>query len=130
MINKKTNNLFRFETIVGSGVFSLLANCFVFAQPYNNKNGKPEIEVYVSSQAGDRLTKKKNATFIPEANSSLPVITEDKRKLFQTIEGFGATFNEAGLICLNSLSLADQNRLLKFLFDSVRGAGFTIMKSP
>jgi len=124
--------VFHCEAIFLAGLFSVLSNSFASAQQHhgNNKNSKSEVQVYVSSQAGDRLTKKKNATFISETNSSLPVITVDERKFFQTIEGFGATFNEAGMICLNSLSLTDQNSVLRSLFDSVTGSGFTVMKSP
>ena len=117
--------IFHGNSIFLVGLFSVLNNGFVSAQHQHNN-----IEVYVSSQTGDRLTKKKNTSFISETRLSLPVITVNERKFFQTIEGFGATFNEAGMICLNSLSLKDQNRVFKSLFDSVKGAGFTVMKSP
>jgi glucosylceramidase len=88
------------------------------------------VEVYVSSRDGDRLTKKKNATFDNDTKSSLPLITVDEKKTYQTIEGFGATFNEAGMICLNSLSSAEKEKVLRSLFDSASGSGFTLMKSP
>jgi glucosylceramidase len=58
------------------------------------------------------------------------VIAVNEKISFQTIEGFGATFNEAGMICLNSLSPKDRDNAFASLFDSVRGSGFTIMKSP
>jgi glucosylceramidase len=86
--------------------------------------------VYVSSQAGDRLTRKSDATFSTYAKSAPSVITVNEKRTFQTIEGFGATFNEAGMICLNSLSAADRNNVFTSLFDSVKGSGFTMMKSP
>jgi glucosylceramidase len=89
-----------------------------------------KIEVYVSSQAGDRLTRKDDATFTSDTKSSSPVIKVNEKKSFQTMEGFGATFNEAGMICLNSLSAEDKNNVFASLFDSVKGSGFTIMKSP
>src|SRR5215217_7105809 len=106
--------------------FGLLFSFFVtgFAVAQN------EIEVYVSSQAGDRLTRKKDATFTSDTKSSLPAITVNEKQSFQTIEGFGATFNEAGMICLNSLSPSDGNNVFTALFDTVKGSGFTMMKSP
>jgi len=107
-------------------LFSVFVNCFAFAQDENKNN----VEVYVSSQAGDRLTRKKDATFITDVKSSSPALIVNEKKSFQTIEGFGATFNEAGMICLNSLSPTDRDRVFESLFDSVKGAGFTLMKSP
>src|SRR4051812_13421476 len=88
------------------------------------------IEVYVSSQGGDRLTRKSDATFVTDTKSSSPIITVNEKKTFQKIEGFGATFNEAGMICLNALSLGGRNNVFSSLFDSVKGSGFTMMKSP
>jgi glucosylceramidase len=89
-----------------------------------------KIEVYVSSQAGDRLTRKNDETFNAETKSLSSTITVNEKKSFQTIEGFGATFNEAGMICLNSLAADDRNKVFASLFDSVKGSGFTMMKSP
>jgi glucosylceramidase len=90
----------------------------------------PDISIYSSSRDGDRLTKKRDVQFTPDRESSLPVITVDGETRFQTIDGFGATFNEAGMICLNSLGAEAQDSVLKKLFDSDSGAGFNLMKSP
>src|SRR5436190_7795025 len=122
---KITTLLFLRETIMLVVLFAI-NNCDVPAQPYKVSS----VEVYVSSQAGDRLSKKKNAEFVPDTESSLPVIEVNERKIFQTMEGFGATFNEAGMICLNALSEEDRNNVFRSLFDSSKGAGFTAMKSP
>jgi glucosylceramidase len=88
------------------------------------------IAVYVSGSSGDRLARKKDAAFGPETKPALPVISVNDKKTFQTIEGFGATFNEAGMICLNSLSEGDRTKVYESLFDPVKGAGYTLMKSP
>src|SRR2546421_8981770 len=88
------------------------------------------IAVYISSQAGDRLSRKKDAYFTSKTKSSAPVITINEGKSYQRMEGFGATFNEAGMICLNSLSSIDQTKVFQSLFDSEKGAGFSFMKSP
>jgi glucosylceramidase len=90
----------------------------------------PTVAVYISSQAGDRLTRKANMKFTINTNSSESAITVDARTFYQRIEGFGATFNEAGMICLNSLPNNERNIVFKSLFDSIQGAGFTLMKSP
>jgi glucosylceramidase len=90
---------------------------------------KTEIEIHVSSPTGDRLTQKNNKTF-SDTNLQVPAITVNEGTVYQTIEGFGASFNEAGMICLNALNGSDQNRIFESLFDSIRGSGFTLMKSP
>src|SRR5690349_576457 len=98
----------------------------IFSQDQHSAN----VEVYVSSQSGERLTRKPGAVFVQDIKSSLPVIIINDGKPFQVIEGFGATFNEAGMICLNSLSVEARENVLESLFDSAKGAGFTLMKSP
>lgn len=90
----------------------------------------PSVSVYSSSNSGDRMTKMEDLHFTKELESAIPIITIDERSHFQKIEGFGATFNEAGMICLNSLPEKDQDNVLKILFDKERGAGFNLMKSP
>ena len=89
-----------------------------------------DISVYISSQDGDRLTKKADMQFKADKKSSLPVIKIDESIRFQKMDGFGATFNEAGMICLNSLSADAKENVLKMLFDPETGSGYTAMKSP
>jgi len=116
------------EIIFLAGLFSIFTNHVTRAQsPDKSKN---TIEVYVSSSEGDRLTRKNDAVFTSPANSSLHQIRVNDKKTFQIIEGFGATFNEAGMICLNSLPLKNRNKVFESLFDPVTGAGYTLMKSP
>jgi len=55
----------------------LLNNSMAFSQ--NEDRG--HVEVYISSQEGDRLSRKRDAQFIQDANSSLPVITVDEKDL-------------------------------------------------
>jgi O-glycosyl hydrolase len=88
------------------------------------------ISVWSSSLDGDRLSKKADAVFIQKAESSAPVISIDEGTKFQKIDGFGATFNEAGMICLNSLPDSSKEKVLQQLFDPQKGAGYTAMKSP
>src|SRR5665647_556394 len=88
-------NLFIFIVLV-TGVILLNVQC----HRLNDLN----INVYTSSQDGDRLTHKSNIRFTSEKESSVPEIKVDENVHFQQINGFGATFNEAGMICLNALS--------------------------
>ena len=88
------------------------------------------ITVYSSSQSGDRLTKKADVSFTSNKESSLPEIKIDEGTHFQKIDGFGASFNEAGMICLNSLAPEVQDSVLTMLFEPGSGAGYTLMKSP
>ena len=89
-----------------------------------------DITVYSSSLDGDRLAKKSGLSFASDKGSAIPSITIDESTLFQKIDGFGATFNEAGMVCLNSLSTETRDSVLKMLFDPGSGAGYTLMKSP
>jgi glucosylceramidase len=69
--------------------------------------------------------------FGPHANSPGSVlITLDDTVTHQTIAGFGASFLEAGLVNINSLpSTADQEAVLRAMFDLDAGAGFSVMKT-
>jgi len=55
------------------------------------------------------------------------VIDENVRD--QEMVGFGASFLESGMMCINSLRAADQEKLLESLFDPDKGAGFSAMKT-
>jgi glucosylceramidase len=89
-----------------------------------------DIIVYTSSADGDRLLKTTSFSSKSDTDSSLTIIKIDTTVIFQKIDGFGASFNEAGMICLNSLSVEAKNSVVKMLFDPECGAGFTLMKSP
>jgi glucosylceramidase len=94
------------------------------------RNDGPDIIVYSSSQDGDRLTRKELLRFSTSVQSSMPAIIVDEKTRFQKMDGFGASFNEAGMICLNSLEPEIQDSVFKMLFDPDSGAGYTLMKSP
>src|SRR3954452_85150 len=61
------------------------------------------VSIYTSSEGGDRLTRKADEKFIRNTGSTPNEITVDPTTAYQKIEGFGATFNEAGMMCLNDL---------------------------
>lgn len=84
----------------------------------------------VSSQAGDRLTWQAPLSFMSAAPTNGQVFQVDDSATFQTMAGFGGSFMEAGMICLNSLPTNQQTALLAALFDPDQGAGFSVMKTP
>lgn len=116
---RQFNQLIRYALFVS--IFMANVQC--------QRSKNTEITVYSSSQDGDRLTMKGGSTFTSDMESSLPVIMVDEKTLFQKMDGFGATFNEAGMICLNSLPAETKESVLQNLFDPESGAGFTLMKS-
>lgn len=54
----------------------------------------------------------------------------DLSKTKQTIEGFGACFNELGWEALNLVSYEEKQDILQSLFNQVSGAKFNIMRMP
>ncbi len=87
-----------------------------------------EVKIYVSSKAGDRLSAKVPLHFAPTAPKA-PAFQIDDRVKKQTMVGFGASILEAGLVVLNTLPPAEQEAVLRALFDPKTGAGFSAMKT-
>jgi len=88
-----------------------------------------EVKVFVSSQAGDRMSSKPALHFESKAGVKAPVFTINEEVKFQKIDGFGASLLEAGLICINSLPADKQEEVLRALFDPQQGAGYSAMKT-
>jgi glucosylceramidase len=89
-----------------------------------------QVSVFTSSLAGDRMTKSPDLQFKQATEPAPGSITIDEAVKYQKMEGFGATFNEAGMICLNALESTSRDSVLRNLFDPVAGSGYTLMKSP
>jgi glucosylceramidase len=87
------------------------------------------VQTFVSSKAGDRITPKPILRFEPDRDPRAADFEIDDVVSFQKIDGFGASFLEAGLICLNSLPLSQREAVLRSLFDPDKGAGFSAMKT-
>jgi Glycosyl hydrolase family 30 TIM-barrel domain len=92
-----------------------------------------EVQIIVSSDEGDRLTAKPPARFQaaarPQGQSQSTTFEIRDGVRYQTMDGFGASFLEAGLICINDLPPAEQEEVLRALFDPKSGAGFSAMKT-
>src|ERR1700722_3172241 len=76
-----------------------------------------EVQTFVSSKAGDRLTRKPALHFEQYREASPVAVTIDDTATHQRMDGFGASFLEAGLICLNSLPPKERDSVLRALFD-------------
>ena len=87
----------------------------------------PRIDIVVSSRAGERLAVRPSVAFEPVGEGYADVAIEDAPG--QRMIGFGASFNEAGMIALCALDPPDQERVLEALFDPERGAGLSAMKT-
>ena len=87
-----------------------------------------QARIYVSSQAGDRLTAKPALKFQAPHGSGPATFTIDGATRHQRIDGFGASFLESGSMTLLTLEPAQQEKVLRALFDPRTGAGFSAMK--
>lgn len=91
-----------------------------------------EVKVYASSAAGNRLAAKPPLLFGSkvQAGQAHPATFHiDENVKYQKMLGFGASFLEAGMICLNSLDSEQQESVLRAVFDPENGAGFSAMKT-
>ena len=91
-----------------------------------------EVQVYVSSAAGDRIAAKAPVAFrskVQAGPAHEATFHVDESINYQKILGFGASFLEAGMICLNSLDSGQQESVLRTIFDPESGAGFSAMKT-
>jgi glucosylceramidase len=116
-----------FISVILEGLLFLSNTCFA-----------QRIQVVTTSADGARLTTQPELYFQPDTvplGDPLLVLKQDEILVnplwkYQRIDGFGASFLEAGMICANTLNRQERDRLFQSLFDTVSGAGFSIMKSP
>ncbi len=111
----------------------LLAAVAVLVAACLDQPGQPPgvVSVHVSSSAGDRLSARTSLRFGPRTDpADRPLFSIDDSVRHQTIQGFGASFLEAGLVALDTLpSESDQAAVLRALFNPTDGAGFSVMKT-
>jgi glucosylceramidase len=88
-----------------------------------------QVDITVSSKAGDRLSDKPSLGFAPSTARPGPGFHIEESVRHQTIVGFGASFLEAGLVVINCLPPDQQEMVLRRLFDPRQGAGFSAMKT-
>jgi glucosylceramidase len=88
------------------------------------------IRVVASTSQGARLAEQPPLTWSSARQGAVPAILVQEDQPRQVIRGFGATFNEAGLLSLNRLPPPAQEEVLRRLFDTKGGAGFSMMSAP
>ena len=83
---------------------------------------------WISTTEASQWVSQKGLTAVPV--SGKPDVEILSVKPLQTIEGFGACFNELGWTSLNSLGKSDRESVLKELFAPGVGGNFTICRMP
>lgn len=87
------------------------------------------VQAFVSSKAGDRMSPGAGLHVEQNGSSGSANFEIDDAITYQKIDGFGASFQEAGLVTLNSLPRSERDSVLRALFDPEKGAGFSAMKT-
>ncbi len=67
---------------------------------------------------------------VTQALATLPDVLVEPDKPLQTIEGFGACFNELGWTSLSALSAEQRDEIFRELFAPGAGAGFSLCRMP
>ncbi|MEO8613760.1 MAG: glycoside hydrolase family 30 beta sandwich domain-containing protein [Luteolibacter sp.] len=88
-----------------------------------------EVDCFVSAKNGERMALKGPLAFAEILAKHAPRFEIDENMPYQTISGFGASFLEAGMLCLNDLDANARDDVLRALFDVDSGAGFSVMKT-
>lgn len=109
------------EFVRRTAVVLITLPCWVQAQT---------VKLHVSSKAGDRITVKPDVQFSDFKHTQGATFEINDAVKYQKIDGFGASFMEAGIMTLNTLPTEKQEEVLRALFDVKEGAGFTAMKTP
>jgi glucosylceramidase len=107
------------RTLAVAGVFSFLTGC----------TGAEHVE-WIQTTASDPWGIKDAIVLADEHPENAVIITLDSRDLRQTIDGFGACFNELGWEALQSVSQERRDGIIRDLFDPDTGCALTICRMP
>lgn len=88
------------------------------------------VERYLTSPSGERVARMPDLAFSSGSFGAPPTITIRRERMFQRIEGFGATLNESGWYLLQLLPPEERGRALSAFFDPDRGAGYRVCVAP
>ncbi|MEO9884334.1 MAG: glycoside hydrolase family 30 protein [Balneola sp.] len=89
-----------------------------------SKSDSMKIEVYETSEAGNKLTKLES---FPEAEQVVK-ITISPKETFQKITGFGGSFTEASAYLLNELSQENRDKVIEAYFGE-SGAKYSLTRT-
>ncbi len=79
--------------------------------------------------SNDRLSEKEPPFFSKQSNECLPVLEIDSDVTYQTIEGFGGAFTEAGGYNLSTLSQEKREEVIKSYFSPEVGLGYSLCRT-
>jgi glucosylceramidase len=103
-----------------------ICSLFLFSFLFNSCNNR--LEWIATTETNSWVSKSKEVTCVNESSAySVEIL---KNKTFQTIEGFGACFNELGWTSLQKLTAEDQATIMQELFEPGYGANFNITRKP
>lgn len=88
------------------------------------------IRVFQTAQeTDDRLKELDALAFGPVPDYTCQWVIADPAYRFQTIEGFGGAFTEAGAVTLQKLGAAKQDEVMRAYFDPEHGHGYTLCRT-
>lgn len=107
-----------------SSIRYIILLAFIFLMANCSDMNRLNIEVYETSESGNKLTKLEEVT---PAETTINV-TLDTDKTFQEITGFGGSFTESSAYLLNQLSEENRNRILEAYFGE-SGARYSLTRT-
>jgi glucosylceramidase len=78
-------------------------------------------------EGGARLTEQAPLGLVSQS-VDLPTVYVNPQRAFQTIEGFGSAFTEAGAVTWQALGKDQREQVLRDYFDPVHGHGYTLCR--
>jgi glucosylceramidase len=114
----------RFKYIKSIGKFLVIPIIMAFSLTSCVGTKEIEMDVYETSEAGNKLTKISEFS----ENENRVSITINPEEEFQTITGFGGSFTEASASLLNRLSKENRIKILKAYFGE-EGANYSLTRT-
>jgi glucosylceramidase len=90
---------------------------------------KPIRVFQTAQETDDRLKELDALAFGPVPDYTCQWVIADPAYRFQTIEGFGGAFTEAGAVTLQKLGAAKQDEVMRAYFDPEHGHGYTLCRT-
>lgn len=124
----KAKGVYYLRTDKNYVVYKVLSGSYFFSYGIPNSEAQYTKTEWVSST--EKMPWVSQKADITKNSSVLSDVELVLNKPLQTIEGFGACFNELGWTSLNMLSEKDKDYIFKELFEPGFGAGFNICRMP
>ena len=109
------------------GIILFFTVLFLASMGYKVSAQNAELSRWMSTTDSKRWVERDIPTQPKSSSSTLAI---DLNNTAQTIDGFGACFNELGWDALNLVSYTEKQDILQSLFNQISGAKFNIMRMP